>query len=125
MRASAFPHNEQARPDSVAVYNKTGQVEQRNFLVLKTQEEIEKYVLNLFKNYFRTINKGFLNLNSTLVDCGLDQLDAVELVVRIEDELGYVVPGEVLPCFGSVKNFVNYIKQTEDFKREFNKYPIS
>jgi acyl carrier protein len=125
MYAAAYPHNHQTRPDSIAVYNKSGQVEQRNFLVLKTQEEIEKYVINLFKNYFRTVNKGSLTLNSTIYDCGLDILDSVELVVRIEDELGYVVPGEALPCFQSVKNFVNYIKQTEDFKREFNKHPIS
>lgn len=125
MYASAYPHNEQARPDSLQVYNSSGQLELRNFLVLKTQEEIEKYVFNLFKNYFRTVNKGFLSLDSTLEDCGLDELDSVELVVRLEDELGYVVPGEALPCFRSVKNFVNYIKQTEDFKREFNKFPIS
>lgn len=77
------------------------------------------------KNYFRTANKKDITLDSKLSDHGLDSLDAVELVVRIEDELGYVIPGEALRVFTSVQSFVNYIRQTEDFKREFNKAPIN
>jgi hypothetical protein len=35
MYAAAYPHNHEVRPDSIAIYNKAGQVEQRNFLVLR------------------------------------------------------------------------------------------
>ena len=107
------------------MYDKDGNIVQNNWLVLKSEQEIEKYVINLFKNYFRTTNKFGITTESTFKDHGLDSLDAVELVVRVEDELGYVIPGEALRCFSNVRSFVNYIKQTEDFKQEFNKQPIN
>mmetsp|Transcript_4399 Transcript_4399/g.6629 ORF Transcript_4399/g.6629 Transcript_4399/m.6629 type:complete len:143 (+) Transcript_4399:59-487(+) len=127
MHSCTTPHNESNPNTQVTpmMYDKEGNVTPRSWLVLHTQEEIEKYVLNLFKNYFRTTNKGHLSADSVFKDHGLDSLDAVELVVRMEDELGYVVPGEALRCFSSIRSFVNYIKQTEDFKREFNKEPIN
>lgn len=119
MHASATPHNE------LTVAEREGRLTTRSSLILQKEQEIEIYVLNLFKNYFRTAYKGNLSVNSTLGDHGLDSLDAVELVVRIEDELGYVIPGEALRCFSTVRSFINYIKQTEDFKKEFNKAPIN
>jgi acyl carrier protein len=125
MHGSAYPHNELPRPEHVNMYDKEGNIVQHNWLVLKSEQEIEKYVINLFKNYFRTTNKYNITLESTFRDHGLDSLDAVELVVRVEDELGYVIPGEALRCFSTVRSFVNYIKQTEDFKKEFNKHPIN
>lgn len=126
IHATAAPHNESSgKAKQVMVYDAEGTLAPRNALVLKTEPEIEKYVLNLFKGYWRTGNPSKLTLDSRFVDHGLDSLDAVELVVRVEDELGYVVPGEALRCFCSVRSFVNYIKQTEDFKREFNKEPIN
>ncbi|CAG9323935.1 unnamed protein product [Blepharisma stoltei] len=125
MQASAFPHNEDTTKISPMVYDKEGTIVPRNYLVLRKEEEIEKYVLNLLHNYFRTCNKAALSINSYLPDHGLDSLDAVELVVRMEDELGYVIPAEALPAFKNARAFVNYIKQTEDFKAEFNKNPIN
>ena len=125
MHASATPHNEQPSDHQPMVYDKTGAIVPRNQLVLHQEQEIEKYVVNLFKNYFRTAFKENVSVDSTFKDHGLDSLDAVEIVVRMEDELGYVIPGEALRCFSSVRSFVNYIRQTEDFKREFNKEPIN
>ena len=125
MHGSAYPHNELPQPEHVNMYDKDGNIVQNNWLVLKSEQEIEKYVFNLFKNYFRTTNKYGITAESTFKDHGLDSLDAVELVVRVEDELGYVIPGEALRCFSTVRSFVNYIKQTEDFKQEFNKQPIN
>jgi len=107
------------------VYDAQGTLVPRNSLVLKSEPEIEKYVLNLFKSYWRIGNPAKVTLDSRFIDHGLDSLDAVELVVRVEDELGYVIPAESLRCFCTVSSFVNYIKQTEDFKREFNKEPIN
>lgn len=125
MQASAIPHNDKPSNEPMLVHDKTGNIIPRNCLVLRKEEEIEKYVLNLMRNYFRTANKANLTANSLLSDHGLDALDSVELVVRIEDELGYVIPAEALLCFKSVKNYINYIKQTEDFKLEFAKEPIN
>lgn len=125
MQASARPWNEDLNQIQPLVYEKDGSIVPRNYLVLRKQEEIEKYVLNMINNYFRTCNKGGLTVESTLKDHGLDNLDAVELVIRLEDELGYVIPGEALPAFKTVRSYVNYIKQTEDFKAEFNKMPIN
>jgi acyl carrier protein len=50
-------------------------------LVLKTQQDIDGYVLNLIKNYFRTTNKTGLNAESVLLDHGLDSLDQIELAM--------------------------------------------
>jgi acyl carrier protein len=125
MHAAATPHNTQPRDTDVTIYNNQGELVSRSNIVLASHEDIEKYAIGLFKNYFRITNRNLVSKDSTFDDHGLDELDAVELVVRMEDELGYVVPGEALRCFKSVKNFVNYIKQTEDFKREFNKDPIN
>ena len=125
MQATAIPHNDKPSKEPMLIHDKSGNIVPRNALVLRKEEEIEKYVLNLVRNYFRTCNKGSLTAHSILEDHGLDYFDAVELVVRIEDELGYVIPAETLLCFKSVKHFINYIRQTEDFKLEFNKEPIN
>lgn len=60
----------------------------RGELVLSQQDQIEKYVLSVIKGYFRTTYKEGLNVESNLADHGLDSLDAVELSMILEDELG-------------------------------------
>ena len=126
MHSAATPHNtQQATGDEVTLYNSFGEVVPRSNIALSSHQDIEKYVVGLFKGYFRITNRNLVTVDSKFEDHGLDELDAVELVVRMEDELGYVVPGEALRVFKSAKSFVNYIKQTEDFKREFNKDPIN
>ena len=50
-------------------------------MVLKDNDQISKYVLNLVKNYFRTTKKAKLTLESKFEDHGLDSLDAIELVI--------------------------------------------
>lgn len=124
-QASARPHNEKPSSNSLTTYDKAGNLVTRNALVLRKEEEIEKYVLNVIKNYFRTCNKGELTAESELIHHGLDRMDSAEIVIRLEDELGYTIPAETLLCFTRVKHFINYIKQTEDFKQEFNKDPIN
>ena len=71
----------------------------KNALVLKTSDEIEGYVLSIVKDYFRTTKKASVNLDSKFADHGLDSLDAIEFVIRIEDELGYVIDAENLEKF--------------------------
>ena len=49
--------------------------------MLKTNDEIEQYVLSLTKSYFRTTKKASLHLDSSFADHGLDSLDVIELVI--------------------------------------------
>ena len=98
------------------------QAEQKS-LVLANSDEIEQYVLSVVRDYFRTTRKAALNLDSAFADHGLDSLDAIEFVIQIEDELGYLIDAENLELFKKPVHFVNYIKQLEAYKTEFNKMP--
>ena len=120
--------------DSVAVRNAAGehtnlelwrqQVDaQEKGLVLKSDDEIEKYVISIVKDYFRTTRKASVTLDSHFSDHGLDSLDAIELVIRVEDELGYLIDAENLEKFKKPRHFVNFIKQMEAYKEEFNRLP--
>ena len=92
-------------------------------MVLSTQDEIEGYVLSIVRDYFRTTKKAAVNLDSLFSEHGLDSLDAIEFVIRIEDELGYLIDAENLEKFKKPRHFVNFIKQIESYKTEFNKLP--
>ena len=94
-----------------------------NALVLKTNDEIEDYVLSITKDYFRTTKKASVTLDSLFVDHGLDSLDCIELVIRVEDELGYMIDAENLEKFKKPRHFLNFIKHMEAYKEEFNKLP--
>ncbi len=90
----------------------------RGELVLSNQGKIEEYVMGVFKGYFRTTYRDGLTLESDLIDHGLDSLDAIEIGMILEDELGYIIEAETLPQFTKVKHYVNYIKQIEAYKKE-------
>jgi acyl carrier protein len=96
---------------------------QASELILADNSKIENYVLNVIKGYFRTTYKDGLTLDSNLAEHGLDSLDAVELCMVLEDELGYIIEAEVMPKFYKPKHFVNYIKHMEAYKREFHFLP--
>ena len=95
----------------------------KNALVLKTDDEIEQYVLSITRDYFRTTRKAAVALDSSFADHGLDSLDIVELIIRVEDELGYMIDAENLEKFKKPRHFVNFIKQVEGYKEEFNRLP--
>ena len=99
------------------------QKSQEHALVLKDRDEIEKYVLSVVRGYFRTTKKAHLTLESQFADHGLDSLDAIEMVIQIEDELGYVIDAENLEKFKKPKHFVNFISHMEAYKNEFSKLP--
>lgn len=104
---------------------KGGQLVTRTALVLKKQDDIESFVLNLIKNYFRTTNKSNLTLESDLEKHGLDSLDYMEIAMQIEEELGYVISAETLPVLRKGKHFVNYIQHVEAFKEEYRRAPLA
>ena len=97
--------------------------EENKGLTLKTDDQISNYVLNISKEYFRTTKKAKLGLESSYKDHGLDSLDIIELIIQVEDDLGYVIDAENLEKFSKPKHFVNFIKQIEAYKSEFNKLP--
>jgi acyl carrier protein len=96
---------------------------QASELILSDNSKIDNYVLSAIKGYFRTTYKDGLNLESNLADHGLDSLDAVEISMILEDELGYIIEAEIMPKFTKPKHYVNYIKQMEAYKREFHFLP--
>ena len=63
----------------------------------------------MFRNYFRTTKKASVSLDCNFSDHGLDSLDVIELVIQVEDELGYLIDAEKLELFKKPKHFVNYI----------------
>ena len=65
--------------------------------------------MSLVRNYFRTTKKAHVTLDSDFADHGLDSLDAIELVIQVEDELGYLIDAEKLELFRKPKHFVNFI----------------
>lgn len=122
-----------AKPSSSGLtYYKDGQLVNHTSLTLKKQEDIESYVIKTVQNYFRTTYKqgntlsdSGVNKSSTLAEHGLDSLDAIEISMQIEEDLGYTISAETLPSFTKVKHYVTYIEQVEAFKRENNKSPIA
>jgi acyl carrier protein len=90
----------------------------RGELVLSDHGKIEEYTLGVIKGYFRTTFRDALTMESELIEHGLDSLDAIEIGMILEDELGYIIEAETLPQFTKVKHFANYIKQIEAYKKE-------
>ena len=101
------------------------EIKERNdkSLILKTDDEITDYVLSVVKNYFRCTKKASVTVDSSFADHGLDSLDVIELVIQVEDELGYLIDAEKLELFKKPKHFINFIAQMEAYKNEHNRLP--
>lgn len=101
-----------------------GQLVPISNIVLRQQDNIEQYVMKVVKDYHRTTYRAGLTLESNLADHGLDSLDAIELAMQLEEDLGYRISAENLSVFHKVKHFVNFIEQVENFKKTYNKDPL-
>ncbi|CDW74931.1 UNKNOWN [Stylonychia lemnae] len=119
---SGIATQEQLKAGEVSLWKEQTK-QQETALVLKDRDQIEKYVLSIVRNYFRTTKKAKVALDSNLREHGLDSLDLIELVIQIEDELGYVIDAENLLKFQKPKHFVNFIAQLEAYKHEFHRLP--
>lgn len=62
--------------------------------------------------------------DSALSEHGLDSLDAIEIAMQVEEDLGYTISAETLPAFTRVKHYITYIEQVEAFKKDNNKIPM-
>ena len=51
-----------------------------------------------------------VTIDSTLEDLGADSLDAVELIMQIEEEFEVEIPDEVASNMKTVKDIVDYIE---------------
>lgn len=71
------------------------------------RSDIENRVLSVFKTYTQSSNQ--LSATSTFQDLGLDSLDAVELMVAVEEEFGIEIPEKESDEIRSVKDAVDYI----------------
>ncbi len=77
-------------------FYKDGKLVSQTQIVLSEKEDIQAYVMQLLKNYFKTTRQAHLEYDSSLKDHGLDSLDAVELVMQMEEDLNYKVSAENL-----------------------------
>ena len=114
-------HHDDKETDAIEFWREHENKE--NALALKNHDEISNYVLQISKDYFRTTKKASLGLESSYRDHGLDSLDVIELIIQVEDDLGYLIDAENLEKFQKPKHFVNFIKQIEAYKEEFGKLP--
>lgn len=80
--------------------------------------------MKTIKNYYRTNNQKNLSTESNLTDHGLDSLDAIEIAMQIEEDLGYQISAENLSVFHKVKHYINFIEQTENFKKVYERAPL-
>lgn len=73
----------------------------------------------MFEKVVEIISKGLnikaedITMQSNLQDdLGADSLDAVDLVMTIEDELGITVPDDRAQDFRTVKDIVSFLEET-------------
>ena len=55
------PAKKKAAPKKDIQFYKEGQMQTRSALVLKKEEDIDEYAVNVVKNYFRCLNKANVN----------------------------------------------------------------
>jgi len=69
--------------------------------------DVEARVLTVFKNFLNSDEK--LTSGASFQDLGLDSLDAVEVMVAVEEEFGIEIPDKESEEIKSVKDAVDYI----------------
>ena len=93
-------------------------------LILESEKAIEEYVLQIIRDYFRSTNKSNIKIDSWLKDHGLDSLDRIELVMTVEDDLGFIIDAENLEKFQKPKHFVNFITMMEKYRQDYGELPL-
>ena len=58
-----------------------------------------------------SVDEAAVSIESTLEDLGADSLDAVELIMALEDELDMEIPDEDAESFVTVGDVVKYVKE--------------
>lgn len=73
-----------------------------------SRSDVESRVLQVFKSYAPESAK--LTPTATFQELGLDSLDAVELMVAVEEEFGIEIPDKESDEIRSVKDAIDYIE---------------
>lgn len=60
------------------------------------------------------VNAEDIELNSNLTDLGADSLDAIDIVMTLEDQYGIEVPDEVIENMKTVEDIVTFVESKID-----------
>jgi acyl carrier protein len=55
-------------------------------------------------------NNTIIDINTTFEDLGLDSLDTVELLIKIEAKFNITIPDDIYEGFINIKDYVNYLE---------------
>ncbi len=120
-QSSVISTNHTNQNNQVIFKYENGELVTRSALVLRKKEQIQDYVLKTIKNYFSCTKRNALTTSSTLKEHGIDSLDAVEIAIQIEEDLGYNIPAENLALFSKVNHYINYIQHVEFLKEKLER----
>ncbi|KAL9180375.1 hypothetical protein ACHAXT_008345 [Thalassiosira profunda] len=98
--ASAAPRPAAVQPSMMAV---------RSFASFLPSAEVQERVLGVIKNFDKVDPSKVQPTSKFGDDLGLDSLDAVEVVMAIEDEFAIEIPDAEADRIGSVGDAVEYI----------------
>ena len=83
-----------------------------NMNTMKTNDMFEKVQTILAKQLRK--DPSLITMNSLIKkDLGADSLDILQLLMRIEDQYGIVIPDQELAKFETVGDVVKYLEQQE------------
>ncbi|KAG7450427.1 acyl carrier protein [Guyanagaster necrorhizus] len=78
-----------------------------------TKEAIENRVLSVFKG-FEKVKAEQLVPSASFKNLGLDSLDAVEVVMAVEEEFSIEIPDEAADEMETVEQVIKYISETPE-----------
>ena len=83
-----------------------------NMNTMKTNDMFEKVQTILAKQLRK--DPSLITMDSLIKkDLGADSLDILQLLMRIEDQYGIVIPDQALAQFNTVGDVVKYLEQQE------------
>ncbi|MCK9537212.1 MAG: acyl carrier protein [Bacilli bacterium] len=74
--------------------------------------QIEK-IKKIFADKFHVLPDEINNDTDLQKDLGADSLDAVELIMTLEDEFDLIIPDNIAQTFKTVGDIFNYLQENE------------
>lgn len=75
---------------------------------------VQERIIEMIKETLKFEDKEITLQTNLYEDLGVDSLDAVELIMAIEDEYGVEVPDEELSNMNIVGNIVKYVEANKE-----------
>lgn len=72
--------------------------------------DIEQKVIKIVSE-FLGVDESKISAPTNIYDIGADSLDAIEIVMALEDEFEMAMPDEAIEDFETINQMVNYIQQ--------------